>query len=245
MGVYGSEAARLEVTSAFGRVRGPRISPGSWTEQWLRLEEQAARALRGAGRREMPAPRGAKAKIRGASRSDPAGRGRLWTPMVECRVKLPGAARREMVFYYDPLQRAALDLACDGCGAPLHTVYQCGEGDLVCPDCFAPCTACSAPMSVRVVRRCHVCDGPLCGGCDAACPAGAFGLHADLHVCPTRRMPCARRAPPQDDSSSGEGGVRTHRRKGIFSPCRTRCLEQLGPGRSGRVRKERGDDQIV
>lgn len=181
------EAARLEETLRLA-VSADRDFPGSWTEQWLRLEEQAARALRALDDEKGRRLEELKRKYEVRAEVTPLAAAWLWTPMVECRVKLPGAARREMVFYYDPLQRAALDLACDGCGAPLHTVYQCGEGDLVCPDCFAPCTACSAPMCrACVVRRCHVCDGPLCGGCDAACPAGAFGLHADLHVCPTCR----------------------------------------------------------
>lgn len=101
----------------------------------------------------------------------PLGAALLWVPRVEWRYKLLGHVRREIVFYYDPIQDTVVDLACEECGEPMTTVYACTSGELVCSGCHVSCSNCSAPLPTGdVPRRCHVCDTALCSSCDTACP---------------------------------------------------------------------------
>lgn len=115
----------------------------------------------------------------------------VWTPRVEVRLKVSGTTRRELVFFYDPIRRRVLDLNCEACDAPLTESYLCADGELVCPQCFAPCASCGKPLCPNCARqRCHVCDALLCGCCSTDCPL-AGPLTPSPHVCrPCRDRTC-------------------------------------------------------
>lgn len=121
----------------------------------------------------------------------------LWAPKVECRYKLFGPGRRDVVFHYDPLVGSIIDASCDVCEKPLDVVWICREGDLVCSSCYSPCAGCGKELCRACAsRRCHVCDALLCSDCPSDCPSVRPVLAScaqPLHVCPACRAHTCRR----------------------------------------------------
>lgn len=63
------------------------------------------------------------------------GAAHVTTPRVELSYRLLAPVRRDLTFFYDPLQDEFVDLECERCGASLASVRVREDGELICSSC--------------------------------------------------------------------------------------------------------------